>query len=262
MSAAARAHAAEFGLDLGERDMIAFGGAGPLHAARLGEKLGVNRILIPTGAGVGSAIGFLLATVAYEVVRSRQQKLAALDHQLVNRLMDDMRAEALDVVRQGSQAAELVETRQAYMRYVGQGHEIAVDLPVEDYGASHSAIFRDAFEAAYTKLYGRTIRGVEVEALSWTLTIAAPAVPVPEPSAQPSRQAAPAAAGSQSSFDPALAERVDVPVYLREQLEPGTQVPGPALITEDQTTTVVTSSFDATIDARGYILLSRKGVKG
>ena len=262
MAAAARAHAAEFGLDLGQRDMIAFGGAGPLHAARLGEKLGVNRVLIPTGAGVGSAIGFLLATVAYEVVRSRQQKLAALDHELVNRLMGEMQAEALDVVRQGSQATELVETRQAYMRYVGQGHEIAVDLPVEEYGAAHAAIFRDAFEAAYTKLYGRTIRGVEIEALSWTLTIAAPGLQAPSPAVPPPGLAAPAAAGSQSFFDPALAERVEAPVFLREQLEPGTLIPGPALITEDQTTTVVTSSFDATIDARGYILLSRKGVEG
>ena len=260
MGAAARAHAAEFGLDLGERDMIAFGGAGPLHAARLGEKLGVNRILIPTGAGVGSAIGFLLATVAYEVVRSRQQKLAALDHELVNRLMGEMRAEALGVVRQGSRAAELVETRQAYMRYVGQGHEIAVDLPVEEYGAAHTAVFRDAFEAAYTKLYGRTIRGVEIEALSWTLTIAAPAMPVPTTTEEPPRLAAPSASSSQPFFDPALAERVETPVFLREQLEPGTHIPGPALITEDQTTTVVTSSFDAEIDARGYILLSRKGV--
>jgi N-methylhydantoinase A len=258
MGAAARAHAAEFGLDLGERDMIAFGGAGPIHAARLGEKLGVNRILIPTGAGVGSAIGFLLATVAYEVVRSRQQKLASLDHSLVNRLMDEMRAEALDVVRQGSEASELVETRQAYMRYVGQGHEIAVDLPVEKYGAAHADVFRDAFEAAYTKLYGRTIRGVEIEALSWTLTISAPPAATPAAVAHPSRRAAPAAAGSQPFFDPALAERVEAPVFLREQLEPGTFVPGPALITEDQTTTVITSSFDATIDARGYILLSRK----
>jgi len=257
MSAAARAHAAEFGLDLGQRDMIAFGGAGPLHAARLGEKLGVRRVLIPAGAGVGSAIGFLLATVAYEVVRSRQQRLSVLDPQLVNDLMREMQAEAYAVVRQGSHAAELTETRQAYMRYVGQGHEIPVDLPVETYGASHRETFKDAFEIAYRKLYGRTIRGVEIEALSWTLTIAAPAARVPDAPAAPVESAPPPPVASQSLFDPALARRIDVPVYRREQLVPGVRIPGPALITEDQTTTVVTSSFFAAIDARGSILLTR-----
>ncbi len=135
MAAAARAHAAEFGLDLGSRDMVAFGGAAPLHAARLGEKLGVRRIVIPAAAGVGSAVGFLLAPVAYEVVRSRRQALAALEPEVVNALMADMHAEALAVVRQGvgpSVAVEdLLETRHAYMRYVGQGHEISVPLPVE-----------------------------------------------------------------------------------------------------------------------------------
>ena len=258
MAAAARAHAAEFGLDLGRRDMIAFGGAGPLHAARLGEKLGVNRILIPTDAGVGSAIGFLLATVAYEVVRSRRQNLSSLDHELVNSLMAEMHAEALDVVRQGSQAPELVETRQAYMRYVGQGHEIAVDLPVEDYSASHARRFRDAFEAAYTKLYGRTIGGIEVEVLSWTLTIAAPASHDPASPDEPGTSSAPLPIAAQSCFDPVNTERNDVPVFLRSDLEPGTRLDGPALITEDQTTTVVTSAYRAMIDGRGYIVLTRK----
>ena len=74
---------------------FAFGGAGPLHAARLGEKLGVKRILVPADAGVGSAVGFLLATVAYEVVRSRRQNLASLDAGLVNSLMEEMRAHDL-----------------------------------------------------------------------------------------------------------------------------------------------------------------------
>ncbi len=127
MAAAARAHAAEFGMDLGRRDMVAFGGAAPLHAARLGDKLGVNRIIIPTEAGVGSAVGFLLAPVAFEVVRSRQQNLSALQADVINTLVEEMRREALAVVRQGTGSDHLLETRHAYMRYVGQGHEIPVD---------------------------------------------------------------------------------------------------------------------------------------
>lgn len=259
MAAAARTHAAEFGMDLSQRDMIAFGGAAPLHAARLGEKLGVRRIIVPTEAGVGSAIGFLLAPIAYEVVRSRRQRLSSLQPDLVNALMHDMYEEAVAVVKQGSSAADLVETRQAYMRYVGQGHEIAVNLPVEQYDASHASGFRQAFEAAYTKLYGRTIDGIEIEALSWTLTISAPSpVTAEKVSDTPRRSTAPAASQHQSLFDPVNAERIDVPVYFREQLSPGDQLSGPALITEDQTTTVVTSAYDAAIDARSYIVLTRK----
>ena len=188
MAAAARAHAAEFGMDLGSRDMVAFGGAAPLHAARLGEKLGVNRIIVPAEAGVGSAVGFLLAPVAFEVVRSRRQNLSALQLDVVNTLFGDMRDEALAVVRQGVREGHLEETRHAYMRYVGQGHEIPVSLPVEPYRERHGTVFRAAFEAAYTQLYGRVIGGVDIEVLSWTLTITAPSKtpdPLPEAPCSP-----------------------------------------------------------------------------
>ncbi|MGH8035803.1 MAG: hydantoinase/oxoprolinase family protein, partial [Lysobacterales bacterium] len=171
MAAAARAHAAEFGRDIGQRDMVAFGGAAPLHAARLAEKLGVDRIIIPSEAGVGSAVGFLLAPIAYEVVRSRHQVLGSLQTEVINALMQEMRNEALAVVRQATTDPKLLETRQAYMRYVGQGHEIAVRLPLEVYGEPHAEVFKQAFEKAYIQLYGRIIDGVDIEALSWTLTI-------------------------------------------------------------------------------------------
>ncbi len=262
MAAAARAHAAEFGLDLGRRDMVAFGGAAPLHAARLGEKLGVGRIIIPTEAGVGSAVGFLLAPIAYEVVRSRQQNLSSLQTELVNALMAGMRAEALAVVRLGTTDKDLVETRQAYMRYVGQGHEIAVSLPLGPYGEAHAAVFRQAFAAAYTQLYGRTIAGVDIEALSWTLTITTN--PGSEPffvakkGSDPIPPHPPTPVRMQSFFDSSSAQRTDVPVYLRETLQPGERISGPALIAEDQTTTVVTAHYDAAIDARGYIVLTRR----
>ena len=259
MAAAARAHAAEFGLDLANRDMVAFGGAAPLHAARLGEKLGVGRIIVPTEAGVGSAVGFLLAPIAYEVVRSRHQFLSSFQPGDINTLMEEMRAEAMAVVRQGSQQEDLQETRQAYMRYVGQGHEIAVSLPVETYQPSHSARIVQAFEEAYTRLYGRTIEGVEIEALSWTLTISE-ALPEEQLSTPTDKlqEASPDPIAQQSLFDSSTSKRSQVPVFLREQLAPGDHVHGPALITENQTTTVVTAHYDASIDERGCIVLTRK----
>ena len=256
MAAAARTHAAELGMDISGRDMIAFGGAAPLHAARLGEKLGVRRIIIPTHAGVGSAIGFLLAPVAYEVVRSRQQKLSNLDTSLINGLYEGMKREAMAVVRQGTDSNDLIESRQAYMRYLGQGHELAIHLPVENYGGKHGDIFRKTFESAYRRLYGHALVGVEIEALSWTLMISEPAEePAPCP-ATPGKEDPPQPVAIQPLFDPALGEKVNAPVYLRRMLPPGCHIKGPALITEDQTTTVVTSRYEASIDGRGYILLT------
>jgi N-methylhydantoinase A len=265
MAAAARAHAAEFGLDLASRDMVAFGGAAPLHAARLGEKLGVERIVVPTEAGVGSAVGFLLAPVAYEVVRSRHQVLSALKTEVLNALMDDMREEALNVVRPGindeTGTTLLTEYRHAYMRYVGQGHEIAVGLPVEPYGREHADRFRELFEAAYARLYGRHIEQVDIEVLSWTLTISAPAPEEEPPSClQENTALEPAPVLTQSMFDPVHSRHIEAPVYLREHLRPGHHMSGPALISEDQTTTVVTSRYNISIDASGYIVLTAKPV--
>jgi N-methylhydantoinase A len=219
--------------------------------------------VVPTEAGVGSAVGFLLAPVAYEVVRSRHQVLSGLQADVVNALMEEMREEALSVVSQGSSeqdlSADLVESRHAYMRYVGQGHEIPVQLPVESYDQNHVGMFRELFEQAYSRLYGRSIDEVEIEVLSWTLTMS---TPMPEeealPAFQPDDASSPESVLIQTMFDPGLAQWVDTPVYLREQLRPGDRMSGPALITEDQTTTVVTSHYDFLIDAQGYIVLTAK----
>src|SRR5262249_2656255 len=101
MANAARVHAVERGKTIAEHSLIAFGGAAPLHAARLAEKLGIARIIVPPSAGVGSAVGFLRAPVAFEVVRSRYMRLAAFDPQAANAIIAEMRAEALSVVRAG-----------------------------------------------------------------------------------------------------------------------------------------------------------------
>ena len=129
MAGAARVHAIEIGATLGERTMIAFGGAAPLHAARLAEKLDMDRILIPAAAAVGSAIGFLRAPVAYEVVRSAYQVVSAFDAEAANRVLGEMRAEAAAIVARGAPGAATQEMRAAYMRYLGQGHEVSCRSP-------------------------------------------------------------------------------------------------------------------------------------
>ena len=257
MANAARVHAIEWGKDVSNRAMIAFGGAAPLHAARLAEKLGIDRVIVPTGAGVGAAIGFLRAPISYEVVRSRFHRLSTFDPEFANAVLDEMQSEAQAVVKSGAAGAERVETRLAYMRFAGQGHEIGVALPVRRMEAGDAETLRQSFDDAYTALYGRTIPGLDVEILTWTLNVST-AVDAPEATKAVERRPASTPQTQRQIFDPGTADNVDAPVYRRDDLEPGSFIPGPALIVEEQTTTVVSPTFDATVDGRGYIVLDRR----
>jgi len=260
MAAAARAHAVEWGKHAEGRTLVAYGGAGPLHAAQLADKLKLDRVVVPAGAGVGSAIGFLLAPVSYEVVRSRYMRLAMFDAAVANSVFADMHAEALAVVQSAAGPDTLSESRRAYMRYLGQGYEIAVAVPGGDLTEQDAAVLRGAFDAEYQRLYRRTIPGLDVEVLSWTLTLSAPSQPVtadPEPSIAQSvvadRQIA--------LFDPGLGAVVQAGSYLREDLASGDSVEGPAVVIEDQTTTVVPTDFVATVTGRGHLVLNRRDIQ-
>jgi N-methylhydantoinase A len=255
MANAARVHAIESGKDLRTRTLIAFGGAAPLHAARVAQKLGIRRVLIPVNAGVGSAVGLLRAPVAYEIVRGRLIRLSEFDAAAANRLIAEMRAEAEAVVRQGAPDAELSEQRSAFMRYRGQGHEIAVTLPVRDFSTADRATLNELFEAAYRRLYSRSIPGVDVEILSWVVSLSAPArgrlaIAAAEEPMEPKP------AGRRAVFDTDAGEFVETPLYWRADLAPGARIRGPAVIAEDETSTLVGPQFEARIDRFGYIELS------
>ena len=259
MANAARVHSVERGKVIAEHSLIAFGGAAPLHAARLAEKLGIARVIVPPNAGVGSAVGFLRAPIAFEVVRSRYMRLSAFDPLAANAIIAEMRAEALEVVRAGAGSAPLIEPRSAFMRYVGQGHEIVVPLPARALTAEDAGLLRQAFQREYEALFSRTIPHAEVEILTWSLTVSTePEHVVAAGAAAPVD--APLAAGRRRLFDPESGNVLEVPVYWRPDLPPGARLAGPAVIAEDETTTFVTGAFDAAINASGCIVLERRGV--
>jgi N-methylhydantoinase A len=256
MANAARVHAIESGKDLQPRILVAFGGAAPLHAARVAEKLGISQVLVPTNAGVGSAVGLLRAPVAYEIVRGRLIRLESFDAVAANRLLAQMRAEAEAVVRRAAPAEELLEQRSAFMRYRGQGHEIAVALPERDFTPADRSTIQELFEAAYRRLYSRAIPGVDIEILSWVVAVSAPPQGrLGTPAAgQPNE---PKPASQRAIFDPDTGEFQEVGIYWRGDLAPGARIRGPAVIAEDETSTVVSPCFDARIDRYGYIELIR-----
>ena len=257
MANAARVHAVERGKDLQARTLIAFGGAAPLHAARLAEKLGIRRVLIPSGAGVGSAFGFLQAPVAYEVARSRYVRLDdTFDTSLVNALFAEMRAEAEAVVAAGAPDARLIETRTADMRYRGQGHEITVVLPPGEFDAASRTTLAAAFGEAYASTYGRIIPGLDTEIMNWTLRLAAVREPLPPCPPQPAdRSVRPN--GHRALFSPTDLVLQQVATYRRDGLGPGSVVHGPAVIAEDETTTIVPQGFTARINPLSAILLEK-----
>ncbi len=256
MANAARVHAIERGKDLGGRTLIAFGGAAPVHAARLAEKLGITKVIIPTDAGVGSAVGFLNAPVSYEVVRSHYMRLSSLDTQVISAMFAGMREEAEAVVRLGAPSGELNEERIAYMRYVGQGHEVSVPLPLRPLQQGDAETLQRAFDKTYTSHYGRIIPDMDVEVLTWGLTLTAP-LAEPAPVGEPAEVGPPAADGRRSLFNTRRAEFEDVPVYARDSLSAGMRLSGPAIICESQTSTVVARGFDVRIGKGGYIILER-----
>ena len=262
MANAARVHAVENGKDIADNLLVAFGGAAPLHAARLCEKLGIERCLIPAGAGVGSAIGFLKAPFGYEAVASRLARLSAFDAEAVNALIAGLKATAEGFVRMGSQGEILCEIT-AFMRYAGQGWEIPVTLPDRPYGAADAALFHDLFRQQYARFFGRAIdglEGLEGQIVTWSVKMQ-DRRRAPERHVLQLDGVEAEATGARAIFDPVQGENLASRIYERAALETGARLIGPAVIVERETTTVITSTFDAIIQSEGSILLIRKGAQ-
>jgi N-methylhydantoinase A len=260
MANAARVHAVENGEDLSEYTMIAFGGAAPLHAGRLCEKLGVDRLLVPTGAGVGSAIGFLRAPFSFEANRSVYMKLSDFKPDVIKSLLTELQDEATGFVRSCDASSDIISEFKVYMRYTGQGWEIPISLSAEQAMSPNADTFLKLFEADYSALFGRTVDGMDVEITVWSVNATTP----PEQVAQialASDKGAATVAGQRALFDPALAAVTDAQVVLRDDMETGQTVQGPAVVTEDETTIIVPSSRQVTAQPDGTIDMTTKGAQ-
>jgi N-methylhydantoinase A len=256
MANAARIHSVEHGVDLSRFSMIAFGGGGPLHAIRLADKLGMNRVIIPANSSVGSALGFLNAPISYELVQSHYTTLNDFNLESVNDVISSISTQAHEIVTEGARDAELLETRSAYMRYVGQGHEIQVQIPRHALTVADIAAIKSAYDLCYSRLYGQTIPERDIEVLSWSVVVST-IVETPVELSESAETSRAAASGERKVFVVAQNGLETVPSFWRPEMSSGDTFRGPVVVEEPQTTTFVTGNFSGKLDSQMNLILDR-----
>ena len=261
MANAARVHAVENGEDLSEYTMIAFGGAAPLHAGRLCEKLGVARLLVPPGAGVGSAIGFLRAPFSFEANRSVYMRLSDFDGPKIKALLTDLKAEATEFVRSCDATSPILSEFKVYMRYSGQGWEIPIDLTEDQAMSPDAATFEARFIEDYSKLFGRPVAGMDIEITVWSVNATTPSEEVARITEAAATGAA-AATGSRRLFDAAEGRYLEAGIIARDALQTGQVATGPGAIVEAETTIIIPASRRAIRQADGCIDITRPPASG
>lgn len=266
MASAARVHILEKGFDPRRFRMMAFGGAGPVHAFSVARLLGSPQMIIPVGAGVTSALGFLVSPVASEAIRSHVCPLNEMDWDALNAMLNAMEEEGFAFLRQTGMSTETIAqatvTRIADMRYVGQGHEIAVTMPNGRLTGADVPRIEDAFLHEYQLRYNRTVPDVPMETVTWRVVVsgAAPELIPNQPVAQRSGQALQAYRPVFFEGDTEQQVPTKTPVYDRYALKPGDCFDGPAIIEEKESTTVVGKRSRVSIDKFNNIIIDLHGL--
>ena len=261
MANAARVHAVENGRDVSQYTMIAFGGGAPLHASRLCDKLEIERLLIPPGAGVGSAIGFLQTPFSYEALKSFYVSIENFDHKRVNQLLGDLTSEATEFVMEASDEnihpKNLIVERCAFMRYAGQGWEITVPLENDTFDYLGIELLNNKFEKTYEEHFGRAIEGLQIEVVGWSVKVTSPR-PETEKTITVDSENIVMTDSKRVVYDPAKGTEVEASVFQRENLNPGDCVMGPAIIVESQTTTWISSEKKSSTQKDDCLLITKK----
>ena len=247
MASAVRVHAVERGKDIRRFPLFAFGGAGPVHAHRVARILRCHTIVCPLGAGVAAAMGFLVAPLVFDFVRTVHSGLESVDWAAVRAAVTEMEQEGRRILSTTVREDQIGFRRWADMRYRGQGHEIRVPLPDRSLGPGGEPALREAFERAYAAIYGHTAPDVPVDVVSWRIAAHGPkpALRLPVASAPDSAAASDVAGpgsalkGRRAAYLPEHNGFAQVPVYDRYRLTPGHGFPGPAIVEERESTVVV-----------------------
>lgn len=256
MANAARVHILEKGFDPRQFSMMAFGGAGPVHAFGVAKLLHTPQMIIPVGAGVTSALGFLVSPLASEAISSYVSRLEVMDWKHVNDMLKSMEQEGLDFLKRSKvPAEEATIQRIADMRYAGQGHEITISIPAGELGPASIPEIQANFLAEYTRKYNRTIEDIEMEMVTWRVVVSGK-TPALQPKQNYPVNGQSALKGSRAAyFDGAGKSAVECPVYSRYHLRPGSEFDGPAIIEEQESTTIIGMNTRIRVDEYKNIIV-------
>lgn len=254
MANAFRIHAMEQGRDPSRYSLLAFGGAGPVHAYGVARILRSPALISPASAGVASALGFLVAPIAAEASQSYVARLDRIDWRRVNCILDDLEQSGRKFLAASGVAADVVTVaRAADMQYLGQMHDIAVPLPNGHLAEADEARLREAFYSRYKELFERAVTRIPIEVLTWRVTVSAraPDLALKWPT---DKVRQPALKGTRQAFFPELGRYVSTPVYLRYALRAGDTFEGPAIVEERESTLVVGPHASVTVDEYGSLI--------
>jgi N-methylhydantoinase A len=249
MANAARVHAIERGRDPGSFPLFAFGGAGPVHAYGVARILKSPRVVAPFGAGVTSSVGFLTAPLAFDFVRSRYTLLGQADWDEINGVYDELSRQGESILLAAGVPPEAIAyLRQADVRYAGQGHEVRIEIPAGRLSDASRAEISERFRRAYVALYGRPGPDVDLEIMTWRVTVSGPRPELRLTSDSTDNGAEIEPKGMRPAYFPEWREHRPVPVYDRYRLLPGARLAGPAIIEERESTVVVGPGASVRVD--------------
>jgi N-methylhydantoinase A/oxoprolinase/acetone carboxylase beta subunit len=260
MAAAAKTHIAEKGGNPKVVTIVAFGGAGPVHAYGLAKKLGAPRLFVPPNAGVGSAMGFFTAPRAFDLLRSHKVSLIDAAFDEVEHIFRGLEADSAKILKKEAGNEVLLFERSLDMRFVGQGSEIIVPLPAGDFTRFEKAEVRKLFDEAYEKLYGRTYPDSEVEFINFKVRARLPErlLKLPKILGTETQTLDGAVKGQRRAFSPLAGDFIPYTVYDRYRLFPGARFSGPAIIEEKESTLIVGEDGRVSTDDFGFLWIDLK----
>jgi len=259
MAAAAKTHIAEKGGNPKVVTIVAFGGAGPVHAYGLAKKLGAPRLLVPPNAGVGSALGFFTAPRAFDLLRSHKVSLGAADFNEIEKIFKELEAEATRILKEEASEKDIRFERSLDMRFVGQGAETNVPLSERDFTRMKKEEIRRLFDEVYAKLYGRTYPDSEVEFINFKVRASLPERLLQLPKIEKKRQSLEKAIkGKRPAYSPMARDFIPYTVYDRYKLSPNANFRGPAIIEEKESTLIVGEDASVSVDDFGFLWIDLK----
>jgi N-methylhydantoinase A len=254
MAAAAKTHIAEKGGNPNIVTISAFGGAGPVHAYGLAKKIGAPRILVPPLAGVGSALGFFTAPVAFDLTRSHRIALDDADFREIEQLFEELEKEGAAILQEADRNQKIIFERTLMMRFVGQGAETDLSIDAKPFNQWKKEQIRELFDVVYQKLYGRTYPETPVEFVTFKVRASLPERPFSIP---PLKNTASSIEdclkGERQAFSLIKKEYISFKVYDRFKLFPDAKLPGPAIIEEKESTIIVGEDAAASVDEYGFV---------